>query len=134
MYSNLYRLCNYSDNRPRVITTNTHFISPSSSIYDERSVNVSRPNFAPSAWGPGAWDFLFTVAKAYPDSPSYSEKLKMRRFLESLDYCLPCEKCRDNFACEVGKLEDRDLQNSRSVILWLKDLRMKIRERKMAGQ
>lgn len=134
MYSNLYNLCNYSATIPRVITTNTHFLKPESTIYDERMVQISRPDFAPSTWGAGAWDFLFTVARAYPNNPSYSEKLKMRRFLESLDYCLPCSKCRTNFACEVGKLEEKNLVNSNSVVKWLELLRARIRKRKNAQE
>ncbi len=130
MYSNMYNLCNSNAARPRVITTNTHFINPASNIYATSVFRTQRPNYNPGMWGPGAWDFLFTVAKSYPNNPSYSEKLKMRRFLESMDYCLPCKKCRNNFACEIGFLTEGDLTNSQTVINWLNKLRERIKQRK----
>ena len=131
MYSSLYNLCNSRTHIPRVITTNTHFLKPHALVYgEEERTQCSRLDFAPEMWGAGAWEFLFTVAKAYDPHPSYTQRLQMRRFLESLTYCLPCKKCRCNFSDEVLELEESDLDSPEKVRSWLEKLRIRISKRK----
>ena len=127
MYSRLNDLCHYERHHPETIISNRHFLKPNNSIYHEIEVVVKpRQDFLPNFWGPDAWRFLDTVAKGYSNFPTYSEKLQMRRFLESLTSCLPCGECRNNFCKEVVLIEDGDLGSPESVEKWLKKLRRKI--------
>lgn len=130
MYSNLYRLCQYNSQLPSVVTSNRHFLKPGNQIYCNSENNLtSRINFAPESWGSSGWEFLFAAADGYSKNPTYSEKLQMRRLLESLQSILPCEKCRDNFSTEVLNLTDGDLKNNKTVRKWLEDLRVLIKRR-----
>ena len=131
MYSRLNDLCHYERHHPETIVSNRHFLKPNNPIYGETEIVIEpRQNFLPDFWGPDAWRFLDTVAKGYSKVPTYSERLQMRRFLESLTYCLPCKNCRDNFCKEVVLIEDDDLVSPDAVSRWLKNLRRKIAERK----
>ncbi len=131
MYSRLNDLCHYERHHPETIVSNRHFLKPNNPIYGETEIVIEpRQNFLPDFWGPDAWRFLDTVAKGYSKVPTYSERLQMRRFLESLTYCLPCKNCRDNFCKEVVLIEDDDLASPDAVSRWLKNLRRKIAERK----
>ena len=130
MYSSLYRLCQYESQSPRVVTTNRHFLDPENQIYCPFSRESRRIDFAPEKWGPDAWNFLFTVAAGYSLKPTYSEKIEMRRFLESLRGTLPCSRCRSNFSREVVRLNDEDLASPKTVKTWLENLRVRIKKRK----
>ena len=131
MYSRLNDLCHYERHHPETIVSNRHFLKPTNPIYGETEVVIEpRQNFLPDFWGPDAWRFLDTVAKGYSKAPVYSERLQMRRFLESLTHCLPCKNCRDNLCREVILIEDDDLVSPDAVSRWLKNLRRKIAERK----
>ena len=137
MYASLHNLCHYESNPTRAIVSNRHFLQPSNSIYAESYIiPPPRTNFLPSFWGPDSWKFLETVAKGYSKNPTYSEKLAMRRFLESLRQCLPCQKCRGNFCKEVETLEDADLKSPEAVFSWLNALRTRIsaKKRKNVGR
>ena len=136
MYANLNNLCHYNLHRPKTIMSNRHFLKPNNSIYKENKNYIipARKNFSPGEWGPGSWIFLESAAKAYPENPTYSQKIKMRRFLESLTECLPCGKCRNNFCKEVTTLEDKDLQSPRTVLRWLMILKRKIADKKLKHQ
>ena len=133
MYTNLHDLCKYNNNRQinQAILSNRHFLRPENSIYREAyEIPQRRVNFLPSFWGPDSWKFLETVAKGYSKDPTYSERLAMRRFLESLQCNLPCSKCRGNFSGEVEMLEDTDLNSPESVLEWLENLKNRISSRK----
>ncbi len=131
-YSTLYQLCQYDSSR--VITTDRHFLPPNDSVYSVggRSTRMAGPrrNMPPGKWGPHAWDFLESVARGYSDSPSLEQRLAMRQFLEKLNFALPCEKCRNNFASEVRALSERDLDSRKSLLTWLMTLRGSIRHKK----
>lgn len=132
MYANLHDLCKYNNRQiDQAILSNRHFLRPGNSIYrEEYEVHPQRVNFLPSFWGPDSWKFLETVARGYSKDPTYSERLAMRRFLESLQCNLPCAKCRNNFTGEVETLKDTDLNSPESVLEWLKNLRNRISIRK----
>ena len=128
MYSNIDNLCKA---QTPAITSNRHFLPQDSLIYSTHEVvTTDRTNFLPNFWGPDAWRFLETVARGYSPQPTYEEKLKMRRFLDSLTYCLPCKKCRNNFCGEIETLTDNDLSCPKNVLSWLQNLRQKIAESK----
>ena len=116
MYANLDNLCHYTMRTPSTLVSNRHFLKPGNTIYQEKGNSIpERVNLAPGFWGPDSWKFLFSVARGYSNYPTYSERMQMRRFLESLTHCLPCELCRNNFCTEVTLLENEDLMSSNSV-------------------
>jgi len=49
-----------------------------------------------SVWGPGLWHYLHTMSFNYPIHPKKSDKENYRNFILSLEYVLPCGKCRKN--------------------------------------
>ena len=131
MYSRLNDLCHYDRHHPKTIMSNKHFLSPHNPVYGEREIIIEkRQNFLPNYWGPDAWRFLDTVAKGYSKNPSYTDRLQMRRFLESLTHTLPCSECRDNFCREIILIEEDDLNSPQSIGIWLNKLRKKISDRK----
>lgn len=134
MYSTTYRLCQY-DNET-VVTSNRHFLSPSAPIYVGMSNNIvnDRLNLKPSYWGPSAWKFLYSVAKGYGDTPSFQDKQKMRDFLSSLGYALPCQECRHNYDVEIKDINDADLESSATLTNWLRELEIEIENNKSSSQ
>jgi hypothetical protein len=128
MYSNIDKLC--KEQTP-AITSNRHFLPHDSLVYSvQEVVSNDRTNFLPNFWGPHAWTFLETVARGYNTNPSYEERLKMRRFLDSLTHCLPCKKCRNNYCTEVETITDEVLSCPKNVLTWLQNLRQKISTKK----
>ena len=57
-----------------------------------------RLNLKPYSWGNSSWLFLYSIALTYPNDPTPIERQAARDMLESLQYLLPCEKCRVNFS------------------------------------
>ena len=49
-----------------------------------------------TVWGPGMWHFLHTISFNYPVSPTEKDKKHYRDFVLSMQYILPCGKCRGN--------------------------------------
>lgn len=56
-----------------------------------------RQNFEPSIWGPHAWFFLETISMSYPLEPTEKEKINFKTFFYTLQYVIPCNKCRVNY-------------------------------------
>ncbi len=74
-----------------------------------------RQSFDPKIWGPHAWFFLETVVMAYPIKPTNEDKSKILLFFNTLQYVIPCDKCRINYSRHLKEhpltnkiLEDRD--------------------------
>ena len=56
----------------------------------------SKEGMQSSAWGPHMWTFMHCTAQNYcPDQPGMREGYM--RFFDSLQYVLPCKKCRVNY-------------------------------------
>ena len=55
-------------------------------------------------WGPSAWHLLHTMSFNYPVEPSCDDKKHYRDFILSLQYVLPCGKCRKNLKKNFKKL------------------------------
>lgn len=49
-----------------------------------------------SVWGPSLWHYLHTMSFNYPMNPTISDKNKYRKFIELLEFVLPCKYCRMN--------------------------------------
>jgi hypothetical protein len=57
-----------------------------------------------AVWGPSAWHFLHTISFNYPVNPTENEKKNYMDYILSLQYVLPCGKCRKNFKNNLKKL------------------------------
>ena len=55
-------------------------------------------------WGPAAWEFLHTVAFAYPEKPSSEDKSAAKNFVESFACILPCVVCKQHFSENIKEL------------------------------
>ena len=55
-------------------------------------------------WGPSGWEFLHTLTFIYPIKPSYNDKVKMQKFMTSIEYILPCKYCRTSFTKYIKTL------------------------------
>ena len=81
----------------------------------------TRKNINPKIWGRSGWVFLDKVADSYPTKPTKNDKLQMIRFLTSLGYALPCQKCRYSyidFSIDHPPVDYVD--NKRKVKQWIK--------------
>jgi len=70
------------------------------------SINDYRSNdgMLTTVWGPGMWHYLHTMSFNYPVSPSKEDKKHYFDFIISLQYVLPCGKCRKNLKKNFKKL------------------------------
>jgi hypothetical protein len=80
-----------------------------------------RQNFEPSIWGPRAWFFLETVCMGYPTDPTYEEKKMAEDFFNSLQFIIPCEKCRNNYKKHLKQhpLTGKVLSSRDNLFMWI---------------
>ena len=57
-----------------------------------------------TVWGPPMWHYLHTMSFNYPVKPSAEDKKHYRKFIDLLQYVLPCGKCRENLKKNFKKL------------------------------
>ena len=83
-----------------------------------------RQSFEPKIWGPHAWFFLETCVMAYPENPKEEDKEQMRKFLLSLGFVIPCEKCRENYSDHLKKhpLTEEILSDRSELFKWIVDI------------
>jgi hypothetical protein len=79
---------------------------------------------SPEIWGKYGWNFIHLVTLGYPDNPIESDKKHYYDFFSSLQYVLPCAKCRHNFSQHFRKypLTSEILANRRNLVRWGIDL------------
>ena len=70
-------------------------------------------------WGRPGWKFLHSVTFAYPEKPSLRTKVQYMKFFKSLQYVLPCPRCRLEYSRAVRKLTLRHLKNTETLSRWL---------------
>lgn len=70
-------------------------------------------------WGKHTWIFLNSIALTY----NVNNKDEYVKFLNQLQYVLPCNKCRDHFKKNLLTLTDNDLKNKESLLNWLMKVR-----------
>jgi len=81
-------------------------------------------------WGPSGWQFLHTLAFIYPEQPSYTDKVKMQKFMNLISYILPCKYCRISFTKYSTTLPITDyLDNRDSVVNWLYKIHNKVNKK-----
>ena len=80
--------------------------------YSRKDYN-SNDGMLTAVWGPGMWHYLHTMSFNYPVRPTCDEKRHYRDFMLSLQYVLPCGKCRKNLRKNYTKLplKYRDLES-----------------------
>lgn len=78
----------------------------------------------PDIWGKCAWNFLHLITLDYPNNPTEKDKQNYTIFFNSLQYVLPCEKCRHNMKNHLKKypLTDNILSSREGLIKWCIDL------------
>ncbi|MBA42899.1 MAG: hypothetical protein CMF62_02680 [Magnetococcales bacterium] len=87
-------------------------------------INYINMSLDPTVWGPKAWFFFHSVTLAYPECPTKEDKIKIKNFFSSLDYVLPCQKCRNNFCKHIDKypLTDDILDDKEKLVKWLLEI------------
>jgi hypothetical protein len=55
-------------------------------------------------WGPPMWHTLHTISFNYPVNPTKEDKENYYNYFKSIQYILPCGKCRDNYRANLKKL------------------------------
>jgi hypothetical protein len=79
-----------SKSKPKFIYTKKHY--------------QSNDGMLTSVWGPSTWHLLHTMSFNYPINPSCDDKTHYMEFILSLQYILPCGKCRENLKKNFKKL------------------------------
>ena len=73
----------------------------------------SKDGMLTTVWGSSTWHMLHTMSFNYPTFPTCEEKRRYRDFVYSLQYVLPCGKCRKNLKKNFKKLplQYKDMEN-----------------------
>ena len=81
-------------------------------------------------WGPDGWTFLHTLTFIYPENPDSNEKLKMKNFMNSICFILPCKYCRLSFTKYMKSLPIDDYLDSRDLCIeWLYKIHNKVNKK-----
>lgn len=54
-------------------------------------------NIKPFLWGPKYWGTIFSIVTIYPDAPTIEYMSATINLIKSLEYLIPCNKCRLSF-------------------------------------
>jgi hypothetical protein len=74
-------------------------------------------------WGPYFWFTLHTITLGYTDNPTYQDKRRYNDFFTSVQYILPCEKCREHYKKHLNNFPiSISLDNKESLVQWLFNL------------
>lgn len=71
-------------------------------IFNKYDYN-SNDGMLTSIWGPAQWHVLHTMSFNYPEFPTKQEKQQYLNYILSLQYVLPCGKCRKNLLNNLKK-------------------------------
>jgi len=72
-------------------------------VFKESDYN-SNDGMLTTVWGPGMWHSLHTISFNYPANPTCDDKRRYQSFILSLQYVLPCGKCRKNLVKNFKRL------------------------------
>lgn len=86
-------------------------------------------NLNPAVWGSHAWFFLESIVIGMPEKLSGQEKMIYKNFFSSLEFLLPCTKCREHFHENLIKypLTDEILSSKDSMMKWIVDMHNQVR-------
>lgn len=75
---------------------------------------------SPEIWGTNGWNFIHTVAMAYPVNPSKKDIENYYNFYTNLEHVLPCSMCRKNLSKHLVEfpLTDYDLSSRYNLVRW----------------
>jgi len=78
----------------------------------------------PEIWGKYGWNFMHLVTLDYPQYPTDEDKQHYYQFFNSLQYVLPCNKCRNNLTNHLKKypLTQEALSSRTNLTKWVIDL------------
>jgi hypothetical protein len=57
----------------------------------------------PQTWGPIFWLNMHITALGYSQKPSYGDKKAAKDYMESLQFLLPCQACREHYKVLLSK-------------------------------
>lgn len=79
-----------------------------------------RINLDSNIWGPSGWFFCDSICLSYPNKPTKQQKQYYKNFFYSLEYVLPCMKCRIHFKEFLKRfpLNDHILSHKKYLIMW----------------
>lgn len=79
----------------------------------------------PKLWGKAGWKFSTSIVFAYPQNPTDDDKRGYHAYFVSLQYVLPCERCRINYARHLKKfpLTYETLESPSTMLQWYLNIR-----------
>lgn len=89
-------------------------------VYSETDYN-SNDGMLTTVWGPSTWHFLHTMSFNYPANPTCDDKRRYQNFVMSLQYILPCGKCRKNLLknFKILPLTTKDMESRHTFSLYM---------------
>ena len=96
-------------------------------IFSESDYN-SGDGMMTSVWGPPMWHVLHTISFNYPIKPTDNDKDNIKKFLECLQYVLPCGICRKNYKMELEQRPIR-LNSRKELVYWLFEIHNDVNSR-----
>lgn len=75
---------------------------------------------SPDIWGKYAWLFIHFVTMGYPENPTDEDKQRYYEYFQTLQYVLPCKKCRNNMSKHLNTLPltEQSLVDRNSLVRW----------------
>lgn len=61
--------------------------------------------FDPEVWGLDGWKFFYSIAYGYPLIPTYQDIMNYKNFFIYLQYVLPCESYRKQYANQLNEVD-----------------------------
>jgi len=88
-------------------------------------------NIDPAIWGKSFWNTIYYVVISYSDNPTNDDKVHVKNFLESLQFVLPCETCRDHFAENLKNfpITDNVLSSRSNLLIWVVGINNEVNNR-----
>ena len=80
-------------------------------------------------WGPAGWVFLHSIVQNYPWTPTPQQKKYYRRFLLDVGQVLPCRYCRESYQRFASDMNDKALENRKTLSKWLYDVHNKVNKK-----
>lgn len=81
-----------------------------------------------NVWGSSFWFTLENIAYNYPIKPTDNDKDNIKKFLECLQYVLPCGICRKNYKMELEQRPIR-LNSRKELVYWLFEIHNDVNSR-----
>ena len=72
-------------------------------------------------WGPHMWFALHSISFTYPLHPTELDKKRYGKFIELLQYVIPCSVCRKNFRRNLKEFPP-NLNSRKAFAYWLIDI------------